>query len=178
MWRSRSKLRPVDCSAPIAPDRTNAQPVGSLFNPEWDNLTPGDYVLCYTGNVSGCAGFDLDAIGYYNVVPPAPCSISQTNTITDGCSSPTTFEVQFTVTFSNDPGGNLILRDTDASSDEYTIAVAGITSPHVFTVTLNKGNGTTNYEVYFSNDAGCNEVFTLTEPNCLCDAESGTFSNE
>jgi hypothetical protein len=170
-----------DCLGSTSPENlvsTNAN--GSGFgNPEWNGLISGqNYIMKVQYDViAGCSMRDQCVTVYSSTVSAAPCVISQTNTITDDCSSPTTFDVQFTITFSNDPGGNLIIRDTDAGNDEYTIAAAGITSPHVFTVTLTKGNGTTNYEAYFSADNTCSTVFTITEPNCSCAAGAGTFSN-
>ncbi len=69
------KLTTSSCGATIAPNRTNASNVSSGFNPEWDNLTPGNYVLCYTVSVSAsalCSSYELDGIGYYNVGPTPP----------------------------------------------------------------------------------------------------------
>ena len=68
-------LTTSSCGATIPPNRTNASAVSSGFNPEWDNLTPGNYVLCYTVSVSPsalCSTYELDGIGYYNVGPPTP----------------------------------------------------------------------------------------------------------
>jgi hypothetical protein len=167
-----------DCIASTAPENlVSSNANGSVLgNPEWNGLTAGqNYIMKVQYDIAASCFVQDQCVAVYS--PPASCSISQVNTITDDCSSPTTFDVQFTATFANDPGGNLILRDMDAASDLYTIATGTITSPHVFTVTLNKGNGTTNYEVYFSTDATCNEAFTLTEPNCPCLADPGTISN-
>lgn len=63
----------TNCSgAAIAPTVTNASSVASGFNPEWNGLTSGNYVLCFTLNVVNtaiCSTVDLQGIGYYNVVP-------------------------------------------------------------------------------------------------------------
>jgi gliding motility-associated-like protein len=79
------QLRPAgNCAAtPIAPSLTNASPVSSGFNPEWNNLAAGNYILCYTMSVSasaGCSDVTIDRIGYYNVVPVVPPCTSPTIT--------------------------------------------------------------------------------------------------
>jgi gliding motility-associated-like protein len=69
------KLTSTSCGAPFTPTRTNATPVSSGFNPEWDNLAPGDYTFCYTVAVSAsalCATYEINGLGYYNVAPPTP----------------------------------------------------------------------------------------------------------
>ncbi len=71
------QLRPASncAAAPIAPSLTNASPVSSGFNPEWNNLAAGNYILCYTMSVSAsalCSDVTIDRIGYYNVVPSVP----------------------------------------------------------------------------------------------------------
>ncbi len=69
------KLTSTSCGAPFAPTRTNASSVSSGFNPEWDNLAPGDYTFCYTVDVSAsalCATYEINGLGYYNVAPPTP----------------------------------------------------------------------------------------------------------
>ncbi|WP_291276069.1 hypothetical protein, partial [Flavobacterium sp.] len=68
------QLKPASaCSgAAITPTRTNASSVASGFNPEWDALTPGNYVLCFTlqiVNSAICSSVDLQGLGYYNVLP-------------------------------------------------------------------------------------------------------------
>jgi gliding motility-associated-like protein len=90
------QLKPAsNCSGPaLLPNRVNAQLVSSGFNPEWDNLTPGNYILCYTLSVmnapaASCNGLpdlngdiksiDLLGLGYYNVIPPS-CSTCATAT--------------------------------------------------------------------------------------------------
>jgi hypothetical protein len=70
-------LTKSDCSAPILQNRSNASgsSVSSGFNPEWDNLAPGNYVLCYTVNVLAnalCSKYEIEGIGYYNVAPTLP----------------------------------------------------------------------------------------------------------
>ncbi len=64
------ELKPVGCGAIIAPTRTNAQPVSSGFNPEWDNIAPGDYILCFTMKADPmmfCATVEINGLGYYNI---------------------------------------------------------------------------------------------------------------
>jgi gliding motility-associated-like protein len=64
------ELKPVGCGTKINPTRTNAQPVSSGFNPEWDNIAPGDYILCFTMNTDPymlCATVEINGLGYYNV---------------------------------------------------------------------------------------------------------------
>jgi len=78
------QLRPAnDCAAtPIAPSITNASPVVSGFNPEWNNLAAGNYILCYTMTVSasaGCSDVTVDRIGYYNVIPACTAPIITSN---------------------------------------------------------------------------------------------------
>jgi gliding motility-associated-like protein len=74
------QLRPAsNCNAtPIVPNRTNASSTSSGFNPEWDNLPVGNYVLCYTLNIvsisTTCNPVNLHGLGYYNVVP-VPCNL-------------------------------------------------------------------------------------------------------
>jgi gliding motility-associated-like protein len=68
------QLRPAsNCAAsPIPPSVTNASSVSSGFNPEWNDLAPGNYVLCYTMTISSsalCASITIDRLGYYNVIP-------------------------------------------------------------------------------------------------------------
>jgi gliding motility-associated-like protein len=66
------QLTNTACGATIAPNRTNASAVASGFNPEWDGLTAGNYVLCFTMNITAsaiCTSVDLQGLGYYNVVP-------------------------------------------------------------------------------------------------------------
>jgi gliding motility-associated-like protein len=69
------ELKPVNCGTKINPSRTNAQPVGSGFNPEWDNIAAGDYVLCFTMTTDPdmfCSTVQIDGLGYYNVAPSSP----------------------------------------------------------------------------------------------------------
>ncbi|WP_194097451.1 hypothetical protein, partial [Flavobacterium proteolyticum] len=66
------QLTSTACGATIPPNRTNASSVASGFNPEWDGLASGNYVLCFTMNVipsAVCTSVDLQGLGYYNVVP-------------------------------------------------------------------------------------------------------------
>ncbi len=56
-----------DCNqADLAPDRLNANGSASGFNPEWDNLPAGTYVLCITTTLqdNNCS-FDLSQTGFY-----------------------------------------------------------------------------------------------------------------
>jgi gliding motility-associated-like protein len=69
------QLKPANaCSGPaIAPNLTNASGVSSGFNPEWNNVAPGNYVMCFTVSMTLfalCNTFDLQNLGYYNVIPP------------------------------------------------------------------------------------------------------------
>ena len=63
-------------AAQITPTRTNANSVSSGFNPEYDNVTPGSYTLCFTiklnANSNQCDTVMVYSIGYYNVIPGAP----------------------------------------------------------------------------------------------------------
>jgi gliding motility-associated-like protein len=87
------QLRPAsNCNAsPIIPNRLNAANVGSGFNPEWDNLAAGNYVLCFTlsvTNLSICNPVDLQGLGYYNVVPTSvPCQDYQIQLYDDDSTS-------------------------------------------------------------------------------------------
>ena len=68
-------LQPANCGSAIAASRTNANGVGSGFNPEWDGLAAGNYILCVTVNVlntSTCNTIQIANVGYYNVIPGAP----------------------------------------------------------------------------------------------------------
>jgi len=101
------KLASNCAGSAIAPNLTNASAVGSGFNPEWNNLAAGNYVLCYTIAVNAamdpilCPDVDLRGLGYYNVVPTAvtcqpyviqaysdPDSITTTTQTTFTCSDP------------------------------------------------------------------------------------------
>ena len=86
------QLRPAsNCSAtPIIPNRLNASNVGSGFNPEWDNIAAGNYILCYTINVTNlsiCNPVDLQGLGYYNVVPTVTCQDYQIQLYDDDATS-------------------------------------------------------------------------------------------
>ena len=62
------------CAGPdLTPDRLNANNVGSGFNPEWDNLPVGTYILAITTNLSDptCL-FDYSKAGWYLIPPPVP----------------------------------------------------------------------------------------------------------
>ena len=69
------ELKPVGCGTKINPTRTNAQPVSSGFNPEWDNIAPGDYILCFTMKADPmmfCSTIEINGLGYYNVGAVCP----------------------------------------------------------------------------------------------------------
>lgn len=72
------ELRPAGCGNVISPSVTNAQPVSSGFNPEWNNPTPGDYTLCYTvtnDQFALCSTFEINGIGYYTVTTSCSASV-------------------------------------------------------------------------------------------------------
>ena len=81
------QLTSTSCGAPILPNRTNASSVASGFNPEWDGLAAGNYVLCFTMSVTNtalCTSVDIQGLGYYNVVPaPVPCQDYQIQMYSD-----------------------------------------------------------------------------------------------
>ncbi|WP_445905256.1 Ig-like domain-containing protein, partial [Flavobacterium sp.] len=81
------QLTDAACGATISPNRTNASSVASGFNPEWDGLAPGNYVLCFTMNVTNtslCSSVDIQGLGYYNVIPPpVPCQDYQIQMYSD-----------------------------------------------------------------------------------------------
>jgi gliding motility-associated-like protein len=77
-------LQPVSCSGVnIPPFNPNGGSVGSGFNPEWKvtstpgpgNVAPGDYIFCFTVNLSATSFCDFQSVvlGYYsNGTPPPP----------------------------------------------------------------------------------------------------------
>ncbi|EAZ94947.1 CHU large protein; uncharacterized [Flavobacteria bacterium BAL38] len=81
------QLTDSSCGATIPPNRTNASSVASGFNPEWDGLSSGNYVLCFTMNVTSgalCSSVDIQGLGYYNVIPAAvPCQDYQIQMYSD-----------------------------------------------------------------------------------------------
>ena len=81
------QLTNSSCGAVIPPSRSNASAVTSGFNPEWDGLAPGSYVLCFTLNVTSgaiCSSVDLQGLGYYNVIPASvPCQDYQIQMYSD-----------------------------------------------------------------------------------------------
>ncbi|MQP24648.1 hypothetical protein GFJ94_06180, partial [Flavobacterium sp. LMO8] len=81
------QLTDSSCGATIPPNRTNASSVASGFNPEWDGLASGNYVLCFTMNVTSgalCSSVDIQGLGYYNVIPAAvPCQDYQIQMYSD-----------------------------------------------------------------------------------------------
>ncbi|MFY7886018.1 MAG: hypothetical protein ACOVOV_14355, partial [Dolichospermum sp.] len=87
------QLRPASAcaSSPILPNLLNASSVASGFNPEWNGLLAGNYVLCYTMNVvpsALCSTVDVEGLGYYNVIPPpAPCQDYQIQLYDDDLTS-------------------------------------------------------------------------------------------
>lgn len=55
-----------DCNTDINPFPTNANGVGSGFNPEWSGLTPNtDYIACITIENTGFIDADVDPVSYY-----------------------------------------------------------------------------------------------------------------
>lgn len=88
------ELRPVGCGAVKLPTRTNSQqpPVSSGFNPEWDNIPPGDYTFCFTMKTDPymlCSTVELHGIGYYNVGTMCPAT-NGTHTVTINNATPIT----------------------------------------------------------------------------------------
>ena len=72
------QLKPATAcaGAAIAPNTTNASGVTTGFNPQWNNLAPGNYVLCYTMTMDPfalCSSIDIYGLGYYNVIPVTTC---------------------------------------------------------------------------------------------------------
>ena len=155
------QLRPAsNCNAtPIIPNRTNAANVGSGFNPEWDNLAPGNYVLCFTLNVTNtslCNPVDLQGLGYYNVVPAnVPCQDYQIQLYDDDATSMVHTGSTFSCT---DPGVYLgptadpTVYDSGLPYQNYNISITALT-------------GTLNNLVLNRYDAGTNllaEALTVT----------------
>ncbi|WMW76937.1 T9SS type B sorting domain-containing protein [Flavobacterium sp. 20NA77.7] len=86
------QLKPAsNCSgAAIVPNRTNASSVTSGFNPEWDGLASGNYILCFTLNVTSsalCTTVDLQGLGYYTVIPSITCQDYQIQMYDDDTTS-------------------------------------------------------------------------------------------
>ncbi|MBN2669229.1 MAG: hypothetical protein JXR60_08360, partial [Bacteroidales bacterium] len=55
-----------DCATDINPSPTNANGVGSGFNPEWSGLTPNtDYIACITIENTGWIDADVDPVSYW-----------------------------------------------------------------------------------------------------------------
>jgi gliding motility-associated-like protein len=85
------ELRPVGCGTVKSPTRTNSQPVSSGFNPEWDNIAPGDYTFCFTMKTDPymlCSTVELNGIGYYNVGTICPAT-NGTHAVTINNATPT-----------------------------------------------------------------------------------------
>ena len=155
------QLRPAtNCNAtPITPNRTNAANVGSGFNPEWDNLAPGNYVLCFTLNVTNtslCNPVDLQGLGYYNVVPTAvPCQDYQIQLYDDDA----TTVVHSGTTFACADAGVYLGPTTDP-----TIYDSGLPYQN-YNISITALTGTLNNLVLNRYDAGTNvlaETLTVT----------------
>ena len=64
-------LKATCAGADLTPDRLNANQVGSGFNPEWDNLPAGTYILAITTNLADAlCEFDYSIAGWYMIPPP------------------------------------------------------------------------------------------------------------
>ena len=73
-----------NCGSAIAPTRTNVNSVQSGFNPEWDGLAAGNYVICITTNLinaAACDSVQVNQIGYYNVVPATVAVVCPKKTV-------------------------------------------------------------------------------------------------
>jgi gliding motility-associated-like protein len=137
----------------IAPNRANASSVGSGFNPEWDGLTPGNYVLCYTITIKpafdpfSCVDLDLNSLGYYNVIPPpAPCQDYQIQLYDDDLTSSVHTGTTFACT---DPGVYLgpatdpTVFDSGLPFQSYKITVVATTG-NLNNLVLNRYDAATN----------------------------------
>jgi len=179
------QLRPAsNCSAtPIAPSATNASPVSSGFNPEWNNLAPGDYILCYTMSVSasaGCSEVTVDRIGYYNVIPAcAPPIITNNPTSSSICSgNNTSFSAAAT-------GGNGFQWQVNTGSGWSNVANGGVyTGTTTATLTLTGATTSLNNAQYRciiqGSTSGCPDttsIATLTVTSALTPTYSKTYTD-
>ncbi|CCG53128.1 Protein of unknown function precursor; putative adhesin [Flavobacterium indicum GPTSA100-9 = DSM 17447] len=137
--------------APIIPNRTNASPVASGFNPEWDNLTPGNYVLCFTLQVTNtalCSSVDLQGLGYYNVIPVCtPPAVPTINSVAATCSAAGSSSIANYVvgqTYVFTPAGPTVGAGG---------AISGMITGTSYTVTASNGSCTSASSASFSNAA-------------------------
>ncbi|MGH1388452.1 proprotein convertase P-domain-containing protein, partial [Kordia sp.] len=119
----------TNCAAtPIVPDLTNASSVASGFNPEWNNLTAGDYVLCYTMSVTNpaiCSSVDIESLGYYNVIPTSNIIYTCSGTFTDtGNAGNYGNNESWSVTYCPDTPGDIIQMDFTSFSTEDSLSGA------------------------------------------------------
>ena len=148
------------CGTPIAPTRTNAANYLSGFNPEWDGLEAGNYVLCYTMNVistAQCSAVQPKAIGYYAVMPSAaappastvqPCPVSTTFSKVDLTDIVSGNFPKFTTTgFNCKSPTDSIFQSLEATTDSET--VQALTGYYMF---LNSVNSTTSIDIYVNNN--------------------------
>ncbi len=120
------ELRPVGCGAVKLPTRTNSQqpPVSSGFNPEWDNIPPGDYTFCFTMKTDPymlCSTVELHGIGYYNVGTICPAT-NGTHTVTINNATPTASKNPVTREYILCNSDNIKITTTGANpSTDYAI---------------------------------------------------------
>jgi len=179
------QLRPAsNCAAtPIAPTSTNASPVSSGFNPEWNNLAPGNYILCYTMSVTasaGCSDVTVDRIGYYNVIPACTSPTITTNpTSTSICSGSTaSFSAAAT-------GGNGFQWQVNTGSGWSNVSNGGVYSGATTgTLTLTGATTAQNNAQYQciiqGSAAGCPDttsIATLTVTSALAPTYSKTSTD-
>ncbi len=118
------ELRPVGCGAVKLPTRTNSQPVSSGFNPEWDNIPPGDYTFCFTMKTDPnmlCSIVELHGIGYYNVGTICPAT-NGSHTVTINNATPTASKNPVTREYILCNSDNIKITTTGANpSTDYAI---------------------------------------------------------
>jgi gliding motility-associated-like protein len=174
------QLTSTACGATIPPNVTNASGVASGFNPEWNGLTPGNYVLCFTLNVTAsalCSSVDLQGLGYYNVVPLCsnPVISSQPLATQTVCRNATGTNLTVTATgsaltyqwYSNtsnsNVGGTLI---SSAVSATYTPSTS-VAGTFYFYCIVSSGacNTTSNVSIVIINNSTV-PTYTKTVVNC------------
>ncbi|MEI7595239.1 MAG: PKD domain-containing protein [Bacteroidota bacterium] len=183
------------CSTPIAPNSTNADNVGSGFNPEWNNLAPGNYVLCYTMAAKtsmSCTSIDFFSLGYYNVIPPCtqPVISSQPSAQTKCNGEAASFSVtatggngyQWQVSTDNGATWTNVTGAIYSGATTSTLAISAVISSmntYKYRCVISESVGScpnTSNAALLTVNSGVAPTYTINKTDATCGQSNGSIS--